>query len=84
MWSGGLCTDSLVPSRAKDWSPSDPMVVTYTCMGWQVFGQAPWAPGTCHSYSLPQPLLTTHHSPFAERYVAISHIGAAPSPPTCK
>jgi hypothetical protein len=50
--------------QAQAWNPRNPK-------GQKVFGHPSWAPGSCLSYSLPQ-------SP-AERWVAISHIGNAPS-----
>jgi hypothetical protein len=49
LWGGELCTDSLVPSQAQAFNSSD-----FCLQGWQVFSHTPWAPGSCHSYSLPQ------------------------------
>jgi hypothetical protein len=45
------------------------------CLEQQVFSHTPCAPGSCCSYSLPQP---PHPTP-TERCVAISHIGNGPS-----
>jgi hypothetical protein len=75
LWGSELCTDILVPVENRPWTPETWWVVTSAFMGLK-FSHASWAPGSCSSYSLPQ-------SP-AERCVAISQVGAVPSPPTCK
>jgi hypothetical protein len=57
LWVSVLCIGSLVPNREQTLKPRD-WAGDIACKGWQLFGQvfghAPWAPGSCHSYSLPQ------------------------------
>jgi hypothetical protein len=68
MWGSELCTDSLVPGRAQALNPGDPK-------GQPIFGHASWAPGSCHSYSLPR---SPPPAP-TERCAAMNHVGNFPS-----
>ena len=74
LWGSGLCTDSLVSSRAKVWKPGDLMGGDFHLHGMEGVPSCLLAFWLLSKLPSPQPP--------QERCVAISHVGAAPSLPT--
>jgi hypothetical protein len=80
----GCAQTAWTPVKQRSGTPVTRWVVTSTCMGQWVFGHASWVPGSCHVASASHSIPPAPPPSQAEIYVAISHTGVAPSPPTCK